>query len=172
MTVSFTDNTIHSFRQFSRQKFVATAPDVLPLDFFWYQGKSDKMLENDKFNYLDISGKPVMKLSKTLSLGVTICIDRYLYSVPLLHPLHNEVEYQGTGTVQKGRIHCNWALKPDALMKKTRQSLHQVVRNGGQIVVVKWYSNIPVTFVSSKEASYPMDMCERKKKKEKKYEEI
>lgn len=81
------------------KNFVCASSDGLPLDFFMYEGKGDKISEN--YDYLDIGGKVVMYLAESLPQGCIIYTDRYFTSVELLDCLHADIYCQGTGTIQK-----------------------------------------------------------------------
>lgn len=165
-------------RQFVRGKpnpcglknFVATAPDGLPLDFFLYQGKGDTITDDDNYKHLDIGGKAIMHLTSSLPKGITIYMDRYFTSVPLLDTLHAVSECQGTGTLQKNRIPKECHLKTDNVMRREgRGSVDQAVRNDGQIAIIKWFDNRPVTLISSKQGKMPQDQCRRWSKKDREY---
>lgn len=84
------------------KNFVACAPDGLPLDFFLYEGKGDTILSENEINYqgLDMSGKVIVRLSRHLSEGTSIFIDRFFTSTLLLDELHL-LGFQGTGTLKK-----------------------------------------------------------------------
>lgn len=47
------------------------------------------------------------------------------------------------------------------MKKRPRGSVDQSVRGDGQVTVVKWFDNRPVTLVSSKEGINPTDECRR-----------
>ena len=153
------------------KNFVATSPDGLPLDFFLYQGKGDGITDNCQ--HLDIGGKEIMQLTKILPKGITIYMDRYFTSVPLLDTLHVVSECQATGTIQKSRIPKGSNLKSDNIMRREgRGSVDQAVRNDGQIAIIKWFDNRPVTLISNKQGEMPQDQCRRWSKKDKEYKMV
>lgn len=53
--------------------FVCSSPDGLPLDFFIYEGKGDTIL--DDHSSLNIGGKVVMRLARSLPEGCIIYMD-------------------------------------------------------------------------------------------------
>ena len=134
--------------------------------FFLYQGKGVSIIGDDNCQHLDVGGKVVMRLTKTLPKGTTIYMDRYFTSVPLLDALHVISECQAVGTIQKGRIPKECNLKSDNIMRREgRGSVDQAVRNDGQIAIIKWFNNRPVTLISSKQGKIPQDQCRRWSKK-------
>lgn len=148
------------------KNFVVTAVDGLPLDFFIYQGKGDTIYEGEYSDQLDIGGKAVIKLCDTLPPGVTIYMDRYFTSIPLLELLHFVAQAQGTGTLMKNRIPSNCQLKSNEFKKERRGTIDQRVRSDGQIAIVQWNDNKPVTLASSKDGATPTDQCRRWSKKD------
>ncbi|XP_068625334.1 piggyBac transposable element-derived protein 3-like [Battus philenor] len=54
------------------KNFVLACPKGLPLDFFLYEGKGDSVIEDDRFQSLDIGGKVIMRLSARLPPGCSI----------------------------------------------------------------------------------------------------
>lgn len=46
------------------KNFVLACPNGLPLDFFLYEGKGDSVIEDDRFQSLDIGGKVIMRSNK------------------------------------------------------------------------------------------------------------
>lgn len=152
------------------KNFVIAAPDGLPLDFFFYQGKGDPIVEDDRFHLLDVGGKAVIKLLATFPTGVAVYMDRYFNSMHLLDLLHSEAGATGTGTLMKNRIPTDSKLKSDKDLKKQgRGSTDQSVRSDGQISIVKWFDKKPVILMSSKEGMLPVDQCRRWCRKTKQY---
>lgn len=153
--------------------FVAAAPDGLPLDFFFYNGKGDPIVADPIFSRLNIGGKSVIKLLTTFPKGVSVYMDRYFTSEDLLDMLHSEREASGTGTLQNQRIPPDTKLKEDKDLKKEgRGAIDQSVRSDGQISVVKWFDNKPVLLISSQEGAQPIDKCRRWCKKRRVFLEV
>lgn len=138
------------------KNFVCTATDGLPIDFFLYEGKGSTILEGENYQNLDIGGKAVLRLSRSLPAGSTVYMDRYFTSVHLLDLLHSEYELQGTGTLQKNRI-PTVEFKTDAALKREGRGSHDMmVRDDGQVAVIKWYDNKSVVLASSVEGAEPV----------------
>lgn len=99
------------------KNFVIAAPDRLPLDFFFYQGKGNP---TERFTHLDFDGKAVIKLLSSFPPGISVypCGHRYVNTEHLLHLLHSERETTGTGTLKKARILKNTKLRSDTDLKK------------------------------------------------------
>lgn len=117
--------------------FVAAAPDGLPFDFFFYNGKGDPIVEDPTFSQLNIGGKAVIKLLSTFPDGISVYMDRYFTSEALIDLLHSERRATGTGTRSNQRIPQNSKLKEDSVMRREgRGSIDQSVRSDGQISVV------------------------------------
>lgn len=164
-----------SARQYIRGKpnpcglknFVCAATDGLPMDFFLYQGKGDSIID-DELN-LDIGGKVVIKLTETLSLGTNIYVDRYFTSIPLLDEVHIR-GFHVTGTLQNCRVPRSCNLDTDTELKRQgRGSYCQLVRDDGQVAVIKWYDNKPVSITSNLHGGDPKDEVVRYSKKDKAY---
>lgn len=157
------------------KNFVACAPDGLPLDFFFYEGKGDSILPADAnltFPQLSIAGKVIVRLTKNLPPGMSIYMDRYFTSVDLLDELHL-MGYQGTGTLTLDKVPYNTQLYTDGELRGGgRGYFCQVVREGGQISIVKWFDNKPVILISSVHGAEPTDVCRRWSKKEKRYVDV
>lgn len=104
--------------------------------------------------------------------GSHIFTDRYFTSVPLLDFLHVK-GLQGTGTIRKSNLPTTANFVSDAeLRKKGRGYADQLVRNDGQISLVKWQDNKAVTLVSSALGKEPTDICQRWCKKDKIYKNV
>lgn len=156
------------------KNFVACSPDGLPLDFFLYEGKGDTIIPNEELNYegLDVGGKVIVRLTKHLPQGITIYMDRYFNSILLLDELHLR-GFQGTGTLVLARVPKNAPLYSDAELRGGgRGYVNQVVRDDGQISVVKWFDNKPVILASSIHGKDPVDKCRRWSKQQKIYVEV
>ncbi|XP_050511228.1 piggyBac transposable element-derived protein 3-like [Diabrotica virgifera virgifera] len=155
------------------KNFVVAAPDGLPLDFFFYQGKGDPIVHDERFKLLDVGGKAVMKLLTTFPPGVSIYMDRYFNSEHLLDLLHSEREATGTGTLKQVRIPKNSKLRSDTDLKKEgRGAIDESVRSDGQVSVVKWFDNRAVILMSNREGSQPVDKCRRWCKIQKRFIEV
>lgn len=155
------------------KNFVVAATDGLPLDFFFYQGKGDPIVDDDRFQLLDVGGKAVMKLLSTFPPGVSVYMDRYFNSEHLLDLLHSEANATGTGTLTKSRIPKNSKLRSDNDMRKEgRGAVDQCVRSDGQISLIKWFDNKPVILMSSREGSHPLDKCTRWCRVQKRFIEV
>lgn len=157
------------------KNFVVAAPNGLPLDFFFYQGKGDAIVNDLEFQQLDVGGKAVMKLLNTFPSGISVYLDRFFTSELLLDLLFSHREATGTGTLTKNKVPKQVKLKltDDSLLKKQgRGSVDQCVRSDGQIAVIKWYDSKPVRLISNKEGVLPMDKCRRWCKVQKLYIEV
>jgi hypothetical protein len=85
--------------------FLLANPNVLPLDFYLYQGGGTS-IESALYpmpEKQDLGGRVVLKLVDTLSKHTSIYIDRYFTSVALLDTLLNRTIY-ATGTLKKDRV--------------------------------------------------------------------
>lgn len=154
------------------KNFVATSPDGLPLDFFLYEGKGDTITVNGSEDNLDIGEKVIVRLSENLPEGSHIFADRYFMSVPLLDVLHTK-GLQGTGTIRKSNIPKAAQFSSDATLRKTgRGSVDQLIRNDGQIALVKWFDNKPIIIASSVLSKEPTDICKRWCKKDKCFKDV
>ncbi|XP_054259872.1 piggyBac transposable element-derived protein 3-like [Macrosteles quadrilineatus] len=156
------------------KNLVVCAPDGLPLDFFLYEGKGDSILHETELNYpgLDIGGKIIVRLSKNLPQGTSIFMDRYFTSIQLLDELHIR-GFQGTGTLINDRMPENREMYSDAEVRGGgRGYMCQIVRDDGQIAIVKWFDNKPVLLTSSIHGCEPKDVCRRWCKKEKRYVQV
>lgn len=153
------------------KNFVVCPSDGLPLDFFLYEGKGDSVLPNNELNYpkLDIGGKVIVRLTQNLPKGISILMDRYFTSIDLLDELHLR-GFPGTGTLQKDRIPACAPLYSDAELREGgRGYFCQVVREDGQMCIIKWFDNKPVILASTIHDANPTDVCKRWSKKEKSY---
>ena len=141
------------------KNFVCTASDGLPVDFFLYEGKGSTILEGESYQNLDIGGKAVLRLSRSLPAGSTVYMDRFFTSVHLLDLLHADFELQGTGTLQKNRIPTD-NFKTDVVLKREGRGSHDMmVRDDGQVAIVKWFDSKSVVLASSVEGVTPVTPC-------------
>lgn len=150
------------------------APDGLPLDCFLYEGKGDSILPETDLHYpgLDIGGKIIVRLTEHLPQGISIFMDRFFNSIQLLDELHLR-GFQGTGTLVPDRMPANTPMYSDSEVRGGgRGYLCQIVRDDGQVNIVKWYDNKPVLLASSIHGSDPKDVCRRWCKKEKRYVQV
>lgn len=93
-------------------------------------------------------------------------MNRYCTSIPLLEQLNLVAQAQGTESLQKNKIPSNYQLKSKKeILKETRGTIDQRVRSDGQISILQWNDNKPVTLVSTKDGSTPTDQCKRWSKK-------
>lgn len=157
------------------KNYVACAPDGLPLDFFLYEGKGDTILPPDfdlQYPNLNISGKVIVRLTENLPQGVVIYMDRFFTSVDLFDELHTR-GFQATGTITLDKVPWNAPLYTDAELRRGGRGYYcQVVRECGQISIVKWFDNKPVLLISSVDGTVPADVCRRWCKKSKQYVEV
>lgn len=110
---------------------------------------------------LDIEGKVVMKLVQTMPEGCNIYIDRYFTSVTLIDYLFSN-GCHCTGPLNKCRVPCLQELASDGMLRrKGRGSHYQLVRDDGQVAVIKWYDNKPILLASSKHGINPIGKTQR-----------
>lgn len=93
-----------------------------------------------------MSGKVIVRLTRHLSEGTSIYMDRFFTSTLLLDELHL-LGFQGTGTLKK-RLPPDTPMYSDAEVRRGGQGfINQIVRNNGQVAIVKWYDNKPVILI-------------------------
>lgn len=109
-------------------------------------------MPDDDLNYpgLDIAGKVIVRLSRHLNQGTSIFMDRFFTSILLLDELHL-LGFQGTGTLQANRMPADATpIYSDTEMRcGGRGYINQIVRNDGQVAIIKWFDNIPVILASN-----------------------
>ncbi|XP_049762376.1 piggyBac transposable element-derived protein 3-like [Schistocerca cancellata] len=153
------------------KNFVMANPNGIPLDFCMYEEKG-KEIQSEKVpppEKLDAGGRVVLKLSDTLTEKLSIYVDRYFTSVPLLDKLLRDRNITATGTIMLSRILRGIRLEEDATIRKTRGSHDQVVRNDGKLAIIKWFDNLAIYLASTKSDIGPIEKCTQWSKKEKKY---
>lgn len=104
------------------KNLVVTDVDGLPLDFFIYQGKGDSITSDPSCTRLNIGGKIIMQLTKTLNEGTVVYMDRYFTSIHLLDLLHSERKMQATGTLQNSQVPEDANLQSDKQLSSVRGS--------------------------------------------------
>ncbi|XP_049832883.1 piggyBac transposable element-derived protein 3-like [Schistocerca gregaria] len=151
--------------------FVMANPSGIPLDFCMYEGNG-KEIQSEKVpppEKLDVGGKVVVKLTDTSTEKSSIYVDRCFTSVPFLDKLLRDRNITATGTIMLSRIARSIRFEEDATMKKTRGSHDQVVRNDGNLAIIKWFDNRAIYLASTEAGVEPIEKCTRWSKKEKKY---
>ncbi|XP_049845312.1 piggyBac transposable element-derived protein 3-like [Schistocerca gregaria] len=133
------------------------------------QIQSEKVPPPEK---LDVEGRVVLKLSDTLTLKPTIYVNRYFTSVPLLTKLLRDRNITAIGTIMLSHIPRSIQFEEDATMRKTRGSHDQVVRNDGNLTIIKWFDNRAIYLASTESGVEPILKCTQWSKKEKKYIEV
>ncbi|XP_049947484.1 piggyBac transposable element-derived protein 3-like [Schistocerca serialis cubense] len=156
------------------KNFVMANTNCIPLDFCMYEGKG-KEIQSEKVpppEKLDVGGRVVLKPSDTLTEKSSIYVDRHFTSVSLLDKLLRDRNITATGTIMQSRIPRSTRFEEDATMRKTRGSHVQVVRNDGNLAIIKWLDNRAIYLASTESGVEPIEKCTRSSKKEKKYIEV
>ncbi|XP_049815972.1 uncharacterized protein LOC126263013 [Schistocerca nitens] len=149
-------------------------PNDIPLDFCMYEGKG-KEIQSEKVpppETLDVGGRVVLKLSDTLTEKSSIYVDRYFTAVPLLDKLLRDRNITATGTIMLSQIPRSIRFEEDATMRETRGSHDQLVRNDGNLAIIKWFDNRAIYWTSTESGVESIEKCTQWSKKEKKYIEV
>jgi len=148
------------------KNFVAACPDGLVVDFVLYQGANSFKAFPPELK-LGIGGTVVAHLAETLDKGTHVYCDRYFTGIHLLEFLRTKDIYV-TGTVMKNRVPAAVSnLVPDKeLQKKGRGASEVIVREDGNMALVKWFDNKPIVMLSVAHGKVPEDECRRWSKKE------
>lgn len=150
------------------KNFVLATPSGLILDFEIYQGKKSTLHPGSS----GIGESAVLRLTDTLTPGTKLFFDRYFTSGALLDKLA-EMGIAGTGTIMNNRIPKGAKLSTEKELKaKGRGTSEMKVRNDSKQIVVRWYDNKSITFLSSIHGKEPEDTCRRWSAKEKRHIDV
>ncbi|XP_033124673.1 piggyBac transposable element-derived protein 3-like [Anneissia japonica] len=130
------------------KNFVLCGKSGRALDFEFYQGKGTGIPQETK--HLGLSASVVILLTNTIprQMKYKICFDNYFTGIPLIRELKSK-GILSVGTARGNRLMGCPLKAPNKFKKEKRGSMEMKVSGEGDICVVRWMDNGPVTLVSN-----------------------
>jgi len=185
MIIPFTGRT--HLKQFTPRKpnphglkiFVLASSDGQVLDFEFFQGKEDLLLNVQRtglhlpeWGTLKIGEAAVLRFVKSVSRGTSFFFDRF-FTTPKLLEILSSLGMGATGTMKKNLVPKQCRLKTENQLKRSgRGSSDCAVRDDSAFCITVWFDKKNIILASNEHSIQPVSTCQRWCKREKRHLEV
>ncbi|XP_043245298.1 piggyBac transposable element-derived protein 3-like [Amphibalanus amphitrite] len=163
--------------RFGFKAWAQNTSDGYLLAFDFYQGRGVAEHTDDNVQLVGKSGATVLDLLEHMKqefreLPFQFFVDNYFMSIPLMQEMTKR-GYDVTGTIRENRIPGTTGLSATKEFRKKERGMHQAVTSrDGNVILVRWQDNAPVTLASTCYGDVPPGKVRRYSRVQKRHVEV